>query len=267
MAASFGEQLREAREARGITLREISDHTRIPLRYLEAIENDDYKPLPGGIFNRSFIKKYANYIGFDENEALSGYARTARDQGSAADEVSTTPHLSNVYTDSGSNRSPLITLLLMAVILGVLVLGVYAGLHWYQRRSEGTAAVGPEQSTQSSQTQPVARSNTNTAAPAPSPVAPAPVSKDFKVQVKAVGLPVWVELTPDGGKPSSATLKPGDTREVTPDQKVTIKLAKINTNALQVNINGREAKLPYDTKGNSAEFTLTRDGYTQFLQQ
>ena len=81
MAASFGEQLRLAREARGITLRQISDQTRISIRYLEAIETDDYKRLPGGIFNRSFIKSYAKQIGFDEKEAVEGYLRTAREQG------------------------------------------------------------------------------------------------------------------------------------------------------------------------------------------
>ena len=65
MAASFGEELRLAREARGVTLRQISDQTRISIRYLEAIEANDYKRLPGGIFNRSFIKAYAKYVGYD----------------------------------------------------------------------------------------------------------------------------------------------------------------------------------------------------------
>ena len=132
MAASFGEQLRLAREARGISLRHISDQTRISIRYLEAIEADDYKRLPGGIFNRSFIKSYAKQIGFDEKEAIEGYLRTAREQGEP-DEVATTPYRSHVYTDGGS-RSPLVTLLLTVLILAILSLGVYAAVHWYQRR-------------------------------------------------------------------------------------------------------------------------------------
>ena len=67
---SLGEQLRRAREARGVSLREISEHTRITMRHLEAIEADDYKHLPGGIFNKSFIKAYARQVGFDEARAL-----------------------------------------------------------------------------------------------------------------------------------------------------------------------------------------------------
>ena len=49
MAATIGERLRLAREGRGIPLREISDQTRISMHYLEAIETNDYKRLPGGI--------------------------------------------------------------------------------------------------------------------------------------------------------------------------------------------------------------------------
>ena len=78
MASSFGEQLRLAREARGISLREISEQTRISTRYLEAIEADDYKRLPGGIFNKSFIKAYAKYIGYAEKGSLEAKAHGAR---------------------------------------------------------------------------------------------------------------------------------------------------------------------------------------------
>src|SRR2546421_11732294 len=102
MAATIGEQLRLAREGRGIALREISDHTRISIHYLEAIETNDYKRLPGGIFNRSFVRSYARCVGFDEQQALEGYSRFMREQGQQADEVETTPHYSKVYTEAAA---------------------------------------------------------------------------------------------------------------------------------------------------------------------
>jgi cytoskeletal protein RodZ len=266
MAASFGEQLRVAREARGITLREISDHTRISMRYLEAIENDDYKRLPGGIFNRSFIKAYAKHIGFDEREALEGYARTAREHGGSPDEVNTTPHHSTVYMDGGSSRSPLATLFLMLIILAILSLGVFGALHWYQRRDE------PASAPTSSAAPPAAGAPQQTQTNVPATTEPAsanlPASSEFKVQIKAVGLPVWVETTPDSDKPSSSTLQPGDTKEFSPGEQLKIRLAKINTGALQVMVNGRQARIPYDSKPNSAsaEFVLRRNEYAQYLQ-
>jgi len=103
------------------------------MRFLEAIESDDYRRLPGGIFNRSFIRAYAKFIGYDEQEAMDEYARTMRERGQLDDD-SDKPHRSLVYTDDSHSRSPLMTLLLAIVILAVLSLCVWAGLHFYQRR-------------------------------------------------------------------------------------------------------------------------------------
>jgi cytoskeleton protein RodZ len=135
MAASIGEKLRLEREAHGIALRDISEQTRISMRYLEAIETDDYRRLPGGIFNRSFIRAYAKFVGFDEHEAIEEYNRTLLEHGESTDDDANRSVRSQVYTDDGPhNRSPLMTLLLAIIILAVLSLSVWAGLHFYQRR-------------------------------------------------------------------------------------------------------------------------------------
>jgi len=141
MAGSIGEQLRLAREERGIPLREISDQTRISIRYLEAIESNDYKRLPGGIFNRSFIRAYARCIGYDEKAAIEGYARYMREHGESADDVATTPYHSKVYTDTPATRSPVLTVLLAIVILAILTLVTLAAVHWYQQRTAGISSI------------------------------------------------------------------------------------------------------------------------------
>jgi len=140
MSETIGEKLRLARETRGIALRDISEQTRISIRYLEAIETDDYQRLPGGIFNRSFIRAYAKFIGYDEHNALEDYARTLRERGESDDEGSKI-HYSRVYTDDGDahSRSPLKTLLLALLILAALTAAVYFGLHFYQRKMGQTA--------------------------------------------------------------------------------------------------------------------------------
>jgi len=135
MAATIGEQLRLAREERGIPLREISDETRISIRYLEAIEAGDFKRLPGGIFNRSFVKAYARCIGYDEKKAVEAYSRSMLDSSEGTDEVATTPYQSKVYTDVPATRSPVLTVALAIIILALLTLGALAALHWFQRRS------------------------------------------------------------------------------------------------------------------------------------
>jgi cytoskeletal protein RodZ len=136
MSETIGEKLRLAREARGIALRDISEQTRISIRYLEAIETDDYRRLPGGIFNRSFIRAYAKFIGYDEHQALEDYARTLRERGETDDEGSKS-HQSLVYTEDGTSgsRSSVKTLILAILILAALSLAVWGGLEWYKRRT------------------------------------------------------------------------------------------------------------------------------------
>ena len=136
MAASIGEQLRLAREERGIGLREICEQTRISVHYLEAIEANDYKRLPGGVFNRSFIKAYAKCVGYDEREAIEGYTRYLREHGESTDDVSTHPHQSKVYTDTPATRSPVLTVILAILILAILTAAALAALHWFQKRAE-----------------------------------------------------------------------------------------------------------------------------------
>jgi cytoskeleton protein RodZ len=142
MAASIGEQLRLAREERGIGLREICDQTRISVHYLEAIEANDFKRLPGGVFNRSFIKAYAKYVGYDEREAIEKYTRYLREHGDSSDDVNTTPMHSKVYTETPATRSPILTVVLSVVILALLTAAALAALHWFQKRASSNSIQG-----------------------------------------------------------------------------------------------------------------------------
>ena len=71
--SSFGETLRQERELRGISLREIADATNISRRFLEAIENDCVEILPGGIFRHAFVRQYASYLGLDADRAVEDF--------------------------------------------------------------------------------------------------------------------------------------------------------------------------------------------------
>lgn len=61
------------RHNRGISLEQIAESTKIGMRSLRAIEVGDFKKLPGGIYNTSYIRQYARAIDFDETELLKYY--------------------------------------------------------------------------------------------------------------------------------------------------------------------------------------------------
>lgn len=81
---SFGETLRRERELRQISLREISEATKINLRYLDALERNDFRHLPGGVFNKGFVKAYAQYIGVDPDGMVDAYLVEERAQAEKA---------------------------------------------------------------------------------------------------------------------------------------------------------------------------------------
>src|SRR5580704_1331577 len=70
---SFGEILKREREMREVTLNEVTVATRIPPRFLEAFEREEWEKLPGGVFNRGFVRAIARYLGLNEERLLSEY--------------------------------------------------------------------------------------------------------------------------------------------------------------------------------------------------
>jgi cytoskeleton protein RodZ len=70
---SVGLRLKQEREKRNITLDEISRSTKIGTRLLRAVEDEHFDQLPGGIFNKGFIRAYARYLGLDEEQAIADY--------------------------------------------------------------------------------------------------------------------------------------------------------------------------------------------------
>lgn len=70
---NFGERLKRERELREVSLDELSKATRISNRFLQALENEDWEKLPGGVFGHGFVRAVARYLGLDENALLGEY--------------------------------------------------------------------------------------------------------------------------------------------------------------------------------------------------
>jgi hypothetical protein len=249
-----------------VSPRELSDQTRISRRHLEAIEADDYKQLPGGIFNRSFIKSFARAVGFDEAEALRLYQAAA---GEGADEVPTRQQ-SRIYTDDAPSRSPLVTAGLSLIILAVISLGVYAGLHYYRRTADtndnGSHAGAPDSQAAAGQGPQAVPQQQQPPSAADTPALPA---AGLKVRVRARGEDVWLRSKADGAATTDGILSADQTREFSAFETLSIQYAKVKAPALEVTINGRTADVPSEpAKGKTlVELLIRKDGYEQLLQQ
>jgi cytoskeleton protein RodZ len=84
---SFGAKLKLEREKRQITLEQISVSTKIGTRMLQALEEDNFNQLPGGIFNRGFVRAYSRFLGLDEDQTIADYMQASGDALPASTEL------------------------------------------------------------------------------------------------------------------------------------------------------------------------------------
>jgi len=256
MAQTLGEKLREAREERGLSVGEVAEQTRISPHYIESIERDDYKPLPGGIFNKGFVKSFAKAVGINEQEAVADYARqaTASDIALIDEQKIYKPE---VLTDENSGRSMLPTIVTAVVILAAMTGLILFGLSYLNR---GDDAAKPVAANSNSANQNTAAS---TSTPATDPSAPTMAA--LKVEIKALGAPVPISAITDGTK-SENTIGAGSSQTYEPKESLSINYNKWNFDKVQMTINGKAIALPatpLKPSDKRIEFTINKDNLAQ----
>ena len=134
-ASAFGERLRREREMRGISIDEVAASTKIGTRLLRALEAGQFDLLPGGIFNKNYVRAYARHIGMDEDEAVAGYLQAAHE---AAPDVRLIAHQHSAARTDYFGDSPNSAVrgfpLVPVLVLVVVVLGGAGGWRLYQQR-------------------------------------------------------------------------------------------------------------------------------------
>lgn len=196
---SAGERLREAREAQGLTLADLANRTRIPIRHLEAIEQSRFDTLPSPTYAIGFAKTYARAVGLDET--------------AVANEIRVNPHLPLLPTMdrdledlNDPRRLPSRGVAMVAGIIALLLLagvGIWYGSGLFRGSAETAAAVVPEE--------------TPTDAPTTAPeAAPTPVNGG-QVTLTATDS-VWLRVYDGSGKTLfQKTMLPGDRYDVPSD--------------------------------------------------
>ena len=259
MSQTLGEKLRQAREERGISIAEVAEQTRISPYYIESIERDDYKPLPGGIFNKGFVKSFAKYVNIDEQQALADYTSLVSAT-QPVEEPEPRSYRPEVLTDDNAGRSMTPTIIMAVVILALMTGGILFGLNYLQNRS----ATEPANSTANTNTNTAAQTNTNTA-PA---VSNAPDMATLKVDFKAVGSDVSVSAVKDAGKSFTTLVKAGESTSFDPKESLKLSYSRSLASAVQLSINGKAITPPIQPlpKRNVIEFEINKSNLPQIWQ-
>ncbi|MGC1492639.1 MAG: helix-turn-helix domain-containing protein, partial [Candidatus Acidiferrum sp.] len=142
---NFGERLKREREMREVSLNEVTVATRIGSRFLEALENEDWAKLPGGIFNRGFVRSIARYLGLDEENLLAEYDLARGEQGLPVPQ----PYENKIPRPP--LWMPVVTVLaILAILAGLVAGGIYGwrrlAAYRATKRSSSTSLLPVQQS-------------------------------------------------------------------------------------------------------------------------
>lgn len=250
--ASLGQKLKRAREERGIALHDVASRTHIGVRFLQAIESDTYDILPGGVFNRAFVRKFAQQVGLDEEHALKLYEEQLKEMGGEPERVAYLG-LDDAQSRSSSGNGLLFSLLAL-LILGAGLYGAYLIFN----RPSSTGAIASVTPTPQPTLTPVA-TPTASATPESTPIS------GLLVQLTAGNEECWMRIKADG-KSQELILPPQGKQEVTAEERVILTVGRLNT--LQVTINGRPANWSKLAPGKTIvaeNVIITKDNYQQFL--
>lgn len=132
METEIGPTLREARIRRKIDLTEVEQRTKIRVRYLRALENEEWSLLPGGAYNRSFIRTYASFLGLDGERLADDYRRAFEDRAgeipARAEPAGLPPRPGGPRRDRPRLGAGALAVLISAALIAILiVLGLTGG--------------------------------------------------------------------------------------------------------------------------------------------
>jgi len=283
--ASLGAQLKQEREKQGISLDDISLTTKIGTRMLRALEEEQFDQLPGGIFNKGFIRAYARCLHMDEEQAIADYlaatgvspATKKSDNNEQVPVLDPPPREENPAAAGPSWNKLAIALVIVAV--------VFTGWGFYSRESQKTTGISaapaanpsaPAAATETSPpdqkpSEPV-NSPAATSIPSEQPVAAAvpgnpsqvastpastanasqpqpatPANRTFLVSIKAHADSSWLSISLDGEVVTRAMLIAPSEKLVRAEKEIVIRAG--NVGALDFEFNG--SKLP--AQGNYGE--------------
>jgi cytoskeletal protein RodZ len=240
---SFGSWLRQQREIRNISLREISDNTKIGMRYLEALEDDRFEVLPAAIFAKGFLREYAKYVGLDADEVVNFYIAADQRRRAELDETETVVPRPQVrpghsrMPDRLLPRLPVPVSWLVSGLVGLLLLALLAT--WLVRRVKGGAGGDPPAPP------PIAAPVAEPAPPLPMGTPPPPQRPAIPTDSLLVNLTFtaecWVEAVVDGSQRISELRVQGESMQIPARESVVLTLG--NAGSVRVEVNGRPLQL------------------------
>jgi cytoskeletal protein RodZ len=273
--SDFGLELKQARERKGVSLRQIATSTKISMVALEALERDDFSRLPGGIFSRAFVRAYALEVGLDPEVTIRQFLVKLAEVTALGDQAATPVEVSaddRAFLERQRQAARILRVALIALV-AIIIVAVFAWnlrQHAALRSADKTpardeiASDRPATSAPPSAAEVVTSSSSSPVpgVPQPTPPAAALATAALTIQVEASDA-CWTELIVDGKSAGEVTLKPGEHRSVEGQHDVLLKVG--DAGAMKWTINGQAAKA-IGGRGDVKQVLVTKENFARFLK-
>ena len=245
---TFGDHLKREREMRGVSLGEIAAATRISTRFLAALENEEWERLPGGVFNRGFVRAVARFLGLDEDGLVAEYATITHDRPQIA-----------VWAEGVDARSRKVWPWATAFILFALAISSFFGYRLYGTEVKAWLNARHQQSAARSvtPTPSIKPPDAATANPPSGAAAPASQVEPVTLQLKIeAGKTTHITVIADGKTIFDDQLNAGENRRFQATQQ--FQVAAQDSSAVLLELNGQTMP-PLGAPDQPGTATLTRE--------
>ena len=247
---SFGEKLKVEREKRKITLEQISASTKIGTRMLQSLEEDKFNQLPGGIFNKGFVRAYSRCVGLDEDQTVADYLQASGDAPPVSTEIvaredADRESAENIRRLEAVSDAP-VRSLPWGLFAALLLIVALALSFWSYHRRDNTKPSTPL--TPAPLVTPPSAAQTHAAGARAGSVAPTmgPSAVQNPTVSAATGFTVvihareesWIRITTDGKGLPSEILAAGGERSIQGRKEVIVKVG--NAGGIDLRFNGQK---------------------------
>ena len=269
---SLGAQLKAAREQKHVSVTQAAHDTRISANHLECFETGRYQSLPGGVYNRAFLRMYSEYLGLDPQAMLDKYH---------AETSTPTEKAPKTAATKARRLEPSFTLhpvMIWSAMLLVSVVALYFSRRWISdvfspyfthRPAPAQTLTTPVPQAPAQPSSPPAGGPATvgeTAAP-PSPAAESPLQPQLPGTIRLhlkITQRCWVSVTSDGNRVLVKLLEPGDSQ--TFDAIESLYLILGNAGGVQATINGKPAR-PFGKDGEVVRVSINAQNVNELLEQ
>ncbi len=241
---TLGRYLQEARNNRGIDLREAAQQTRISIQYLQALEAEDFSKLPGEVFVKGFLKNYGRFLNLDESEVIKRYGELKQKPAAAPSGAAQQPEPPHPATEKGPSLKLSVEPFLWAAgIIVVLVVFLFTAL----------PARHPKGARQPDAAAPDAAGHNELA------TAPVPTVRPDKLYLEIIALDnTWLLVRIDSSPQKKAVLNKGESLIWSADERFLLSYG--SAGAIKLVLNGQELAVNEAKNAVIRDLVITADG-------